>query len=483
MFKRAFLAVRRRKSKSIILFIFLFVVSSMVLCSISIKNATNKSMEDVKKSLSSEITLSQDMSKLRENFEKRERPEEPGNNDFSLEEKKENLKDMHSKMNENSAKKSDVDSISSIDYVADIKYTVSVSGVEENFSLYETTSESSEDRINGMMPGRMKNSNSLEIEGINTFKLQDGYTSGNIELSSGTEFEEDDDDSIIISYELAESNNLKVGDKIKIKDSSDKSHELTIIGIYQYKTANDQRTNYNKVYMNINTAIKFMSETEYNDGNYNVQDVTFYLDNPDNVDKFITEANKKVTDLEERNLTLDIDTETYERMVSSLEGVKKFSNIVLSVVIISSIIVISLMIINSLKDRNYEIGVLLSFGEKKRKIIGQFIIELIIIATAGFILSIGSAKLASQKLANVIIQNQEVQTETMDKFGRGDRGFGMRQSKNKNVDAIKEINVDTNIKDIVLLFGLGYVIIISSMVLPSIKILNTDPKNILTGKE
>ena len=196
MFKRAFLAVRRRKSKSIILFIFLFVVSSMVLCSISIKNATNKSMEDVKKSLSSEITLSQDMSKLRENFEKRERPEEPGNSDFSLEEKKENLKDMHSKMNENSAKKSDVDSISSIDYVADVKYTVSVNGEEENFSLYETTSESSEDRPNGMMPGRMKNSNSLEIEGINTFKLQDGYTSGNIELSSGTEFEEDDEHEI-----------------------------------------------------------------------------------------------------------------------------------------------------------------------------------------------------------------------------------------------------------------------------------------------
>jgi len=485
MIKRAMLAVRRRKVKSIIFLVFLFVVSSLVLCSISIKNATNKSMENVKKSLSSEVTLSQDMSKLREQFEKN-RPE-GGPENYSTDDRKSNLSDMHDKMNENSAKKSDVDKISSINYVTDVKYTVTVSGEEDGFTLYENSnSNNDENNMHGPGMGKMNN-NGLDIEGINTFKLQDGYSTGNIELSSGKAFEEEDDDKVIISYELAETNDLKVGDKIKVKDSDGESHELEIIGIYQYKTASDPRTNYNKIYININTATKFMTDSEYNDGNYSVQGVTFYLDNPDNSDKFIKEANKKVTDLEDRNLVLDIDTETYERMVSSLEGVNKFSNIVLVVVIVASIVVISLMVINSIKDRNYEIGVLLSFGEKKTKIIGQFIIELVIIATIGFILSIGTAKIASQKLANVIIENQETQSETNEKFGRGDRGFGMRPtmniSKNKDVEVVKTVNVDTSVKDIIILFGLGYIIIISSMVIPSIKILNTDPKSILTGKE
>ncbi|MBO5530764.1 MAG: FtsX-like permease family protein [Bacilli bacterium] len=490
MIKRSILAVTRRKTKTIIFLVFLFVVASLVLCSISIKNATNKSMENVKKSLSSEVTLSQDMSKLREQFEKN-RPE-GGPENFSFEDRKSNLSDMHDKMNENSAKKSDVDKISSINYVTDVKYTVTVSGEEDGFTLYENISSSEEtnsDRPNMPSMGKMNN-NGLDIEGINTFKLQDGYSTGNIELSDGKAFEEEDDDKVIISYELATTNDLSVGDKIKVKDSDGESHELEIIGIYQYKTASDPRTNYNKIYININTATKFMTDTEYNDGNYSVQGVTFYLDNPDNSDKFIKEANKKVTDLEDRNLVLDIDTETYERMVSSLEGVNKFSSIVLGVVIIASIVVISLMVINSIKDRNYEIGVLLSFGEKKSKIIGQFIIELVIIATAGFILSIGTAKIASQKLADVIIKNQETQSETNEKFSRGDRGFGMMpggspmgNSKNKDVKVVDEVNVDTSVKDIIILFGLGYIIIISSMVIPSIKILNTDPKSILTGKE
>ena len=491
MIKRAMLAVRRRKVKSVIFLIFLFVVASLVLCSISIKNATNKSMENVKKSLSSEVSLSQDMSKLREEFEKN-RPE-GGPENFSSEDRQENLQSMHDKMNENSAKKSDVDKISSIKYVTDVKYSVTVSGEEDGFTLYENTNSNNE--VNNMqgpkMPGMdRRNNNGLDIEGINTFKLQDGYVSGNIELSDGKAFEEDDDNTVIISYELAETNDLKVGDKIKVKDSDGESHELEIIGIYQYKTASDPRTNYNKIYININTATKFMTDTEYNDGNYNVEGVTFYLDNPDNSEKFIKKANKKVTDLEDRNLKLDIDTETYERMVSSLEGVNKFSNIVLGVVIVASIVVISLMVINFIKDRNYEIGVLLSFGEKKSKIIGQFIIELVIIATAGFILSIGTAKIASQKLADMIIKNQETQSQTNEKFSRGDRGFGMMpgtspkgNSKNKDVKVVDEVNVDTSVKDIIILFGLGYVIIISSMVIPSIKILNTDPKSILTGKE
>ena len=51
MIKRSILAVTRRKTKTIIFLIFLFVVSSLVLCSISIKNATIESMKNVKKLL------------------------------------------------------------------------------------------------------------------------------------------------------------------------------------------------------------------------------------------------------------------------------------------------------------------------------------------------------------------------------------------------------------------------------------------------
>ena len=477
MFKRAWLSVKRKKTKSIILFLFLFIISNLVLSAISIKNATTESMNLAKKSLGGEVSLSMNMEKLRNNF--MDNKEEP-----SIDDKKENMEKMHDKMDESNITKSDVDKLKNIKYVKDIKYTFSVDGEESSFKLYSNSTE--EDGENKDFPKRDNMNNSLQIEAINTFKLQDDYINKNIELTEGEAYDEDDNDTVIISYELANSNNLSINDKIKVKDSSGNEHELTIIGIYQ-NTDSRGFNNYNKIYINTSTGEKFLSEDDYNNGNYKVSSAIFYLDNPENSDKFISKAKKLITDLDDRYLKLDIDKESYEQMVSSLEGVSKFSNTILIVVVLASIVVISLMVINSLKDRNYEIGVLLSLGEKKKKIVGQFIIELILIATIAFVLSIGSSSLISQKLADTVLESQNKVENKMNDSRQGGRGndfspFNMNKGKS-NVKVIDEIDVNVNKEDIGLLFIVGYGIIFISMIVPSIKIINSDPKDILSRRE
>lgn len=477
MFKRAWLSVKRKKTKSIILFLFLFIISNLVLSAISIKNVITESMNLAKKSLGGEVSLSMNMEKLRNNF--MDNKEEP-----SIDDKKENMEKMHDKMDESNITKSDVDKLKNIKYVKDIKYTFSVDGEESSFKLYSNSTE--EDGENKDFSKRDNMNNSLQIEAINTFKLQDDYVNKTIEFTEGEAFDEDDNDTVIISYELANSNNLSINDKIKVKDSSGNEHELTIIGIYQ-NTDSRGFNNYNKIYINTSTGEKFLSEDDYNNGNYKVSSAIFYLDNPENSDKFISKAKKLITDLDDRYLKLDIDKESYEQMVSSLEGVSKFSNTILIVVVLASIVVISLMVINSLKDRNYEIGVLLSLGEKKKKIVGQFIIELILIATIAFVLSIGSSSLISQKLADTVLESQNKVENKMNDSRQGGRGndfspFNMNKGKS-NVKVIDEIDVNVNKEDIGLLFIVGYGIIFISMIVPSIKIINSDPKDILSRRE
>ena len=477
MFKRAWLSVKRKKTKSIILFLFLFIISNLVLSAISIKNATTESMNLAKKSLGGEVSLSMNMEKLRNNF--MDNKEEP-----SIDDKKENMEKMHDKMYESNITKSDVDKLKNIKYVKDIKYTFSVDGEESSFKLYSNSTE--EDGENKDFPKRDNMNNSLQIEAINTFKLQDDYVNKTIEFTEGEAFDEDDNNTVIISYELANSNNLSINDKIKVKDSSENEHELTVIGIYQ-NTDSRGFNNYNKIYINTSTGEKFLSEDDYNNENYKVSSAIFYLDNPENSDKFISKAKKLITDLDDRYLKLDIDKESYEQMVSSLEGVSKFSNTILIVVVLASIVVISLMVINSLKDRNYEIGVLLSLGEKKKKIVGQFIIELILISSIAFVLSIGSSSLISQKLADTILESQDKVENKMNDSRQGGRGndfspFNMNKGKS-NVKVIDEIDVNVNKEDIGLLFIVEYGIIFISMIVPSIKIINSDPKDILSRRE
>lgn len=488
MLKRAKISVTRRKSKTIIFFLFLFIVANLVLSSISIKNATEESMKMARVSLGSEVILQTDMEKIRDEF-MNNKDSEPTTD----ENKKEDMKSMHNAMDESNATINDVNKLKEISYVTDVKYYFNVSATEKSFSLYEAQDD------NNDRPGFGKKMNSgLQVKAINTFKLEDNYVNGTIKLTSGEAFDETKDDTVIISYELATENNLKVGDKITITSSDEKDVELEIIGIYQNSETDMFNNNYNLIYVNTNTGAKLLTDEEYNDGNYKVSKAVFYLDDPENADKFKEEANKLVTDFSDRNLTLDIDNESYEQMISSIEGVAKFSNAVLIIVVIASIVVISLMVINSLKDRNYEIGVLLSLGEKRKKIVGQFIIELVIIATFAFITSIGSSLLISQKLADTLLENQTKVTEKMNTSVSGNRGNGavMDRNMNKREDmsigkitglgtskTIDSIDVSVTIKDILLLFVIGYGIIFVSMIIPSIKILHSDPKDILSRRE
>ena len=491
MLKRAKISVTRRKSKTIIFFLFLLIVANLVLSSISIKNATEESMKMARVSLGSEVILQTDMEKIRDEFMNNK-----DNEQSTDENKKDDMKNMHNAMDESTATINDVNKLKEISYVTDVKYCFNVNATEKSFSLYES---SKEDDNNNDRPEFDKKMNSgLQVKAINTFKLEDNYVNGTIKLTSGEAFDETKDDTAIISYELATENNLKVGDKITITSSDDKDVELEIIGIYQNSETDKFNNNYNLIYVNTNTGAKLLTEEEYNDGNYKVSKAVFYLDDPENADKFKEEANKLVTDFSDRNLTLDIDNESYEQMISSIEGVAKFSNTVLVIVIIASIVVISLMVINSLKDRNYEIGVLLSLGEKRKKIIGQFIIELVIIATLAFITSIGSSLLVSQKLADTLLENQTTVTEKMNTSVSGNRGNGavMNRNMNKREDmsigkmtglgtskTIDSIDVSVTLKDIALLFVIGYGIILVSMIVPSIKILHSDPKDILSRRE
>lgn len=489
MLKRAKISVTRRKSKTIIFFLFLFIVATLVLSSISIKNATEESMKMARVSLGSEVILQTDMEKIRNEF-MNNKDSEPSND----ENKKDDMKNMHNAMDESNATINDINKLKEISYVTDVKYYFNVNATEKSFSLYENSSDDNNDR-----PGFGKKMNSsLQVKAINTFKLEDNYVNGTIKLTSGEAFDETKDDTVIISYELSTENNLNVGDKITITSSDDKDIELEIIGIYQNSETDKFNNNYNLIYVNTNTGTKLLTDEEYNDGNYKVSKAVFYLDDPENADKFKEEANKLVTDFSDRNLTLDIDNESYEQMISSIEGVSKFSNTVLIIVVIASIVVISLMVINSLKDRNYEIGVLLSLGEKRKKIVGQFIIELVIIATFAFITSIGSSLLISQKLADTLLENQTEFTEKMNTSVSGNRGNGAVMDRNMNrredmsigkitglgtSKTINSIDVSVTIKDILLLFVIGYGIILVSMITPSIKILHSDPKDILSRRE
>lgn len=472
MLKRAYLAVIRRKSKTIILGIILLVIANLVLSSITIKNATEEQEKFARESLESKVLLSVDMEKVRSEMTEKVSSGEMNAGNFQ-------------RLEMPSIYISDLNEIIGSEYISDYSFGFDNRAIAVNFDPVEV--QVNDNQRNNQ--NQIIDDADILIKSVNAFELASDVTNDMIELIEGESFNEEDKDNVIISATLSLLNSLNVGDEIQIKPTSDDTVIKTynIIGIYEENSdTSDNRIIdlSNTLYVNTNTGLELLSEDSYNLGDYIIENVVIYIDDPLNTTDFINESKLILTDLESRNLMLDIDTAAYEQMAGPISSVAETSSSILIFVVIASVIILSLLIINQIKDRNYEIGVLLSLGEKKSKIAIQLLMELIIIATISFSISLFTSQFISQQIGDNLLASQIENANSEDTNQRGNHGPMMRNSiQDMNVEVIDTIDVSASLEDYIVLYLVGYGIILTSLLLPIIQILKYEPKTILTRRD
>jgi putative ABC transport system permease protein len=518
MLKRSWLSIKRKLGRTMILTLIFFMMANLVLSAFIIKSAVSAQINYAKSTLGGTISVQADMETIRKNQE----DEMKNGGDPS---------EMFKSMSRPSVSVETANKIVSnyTDYIKDYSYGISVSGNSYNLETVETKGFGGRGGNMGNilgMPSMFGGSNSsndssdstldsdITIYGVNAYAYIDGVSDETITIKDGTYFDENSSDSVMISYEFAELNSLKVEDTIKIKNIyTEKSVYLTIIGIYD---TSSERANANTMYMNTETASKFLDAKDYNDGNYSVNDVKFYMINSDYADEFVEKVNAEFTELAENNLKFAVDTSEYDSLSSSIESVGSFADTILIIVIIASIIIITLIVTINVKDRRYEIGVLMSLGASKKNVIGQIATELIVIGTIGFALASVTGTFFASTLGNSIIESQTTSSNEQSErnFGRpGAMTGGMpgsfsggktRNSNSSNIPDMPDGNASSSMKDIInggrkdqkveldinaelidylLLFITGYFVIIIALVIPSVSVMRYQPKEILAGKE
>jgi len=145
-----------------------------------------------------------------------------------------------------------------------------------------------------------------------------------------------------------------------------------------------------------------------------------------------------------------------------------------------------LIVVINVKDRRYEMGVLLSIGAKRINILGQVFVELVVVSTIGFTLSLGTSQLVAQSMGENLLQQQITSEQELAEESSSNelrRGPFAIQQQTIEVEQIEEIDVTAGPEEYATLFGMGYLILITAMIIPSINILRYQPKSILTSKE
>jgi len=497
MLKRAWLSTIRKPTRSIILATLFFVMANMILATVVIQSSVNRSIDYAKETLSGIVYLQPDMEAIRE----RAMANMPNPSQGQPTSIRIGRPDIPVDM---------VNDIADSKYVKDYTYGISGRADANGFDPIESDNGMS----GGMMIGgngsftRSRAMGNMTILGINSFAFVAGVDSGDVKLADGNIFDETTNNSVMISYGLASENGLKVGDTIRLdtvsmgEEAEVRTIELTIIGIYDTTADNADP---NTIYMNTETAAQFNLEGsgEVPD-NYSVQNVKYYLTNAEYKDAFIAEANDKYPNLADDDLTLNIDDSAYQQMAGPIESVGSFAAVILFIVVIASVAIITLIVTINIKDRRYEMGVLLSLGATRKNIIGQIALELVAVATVGLILSIGTSTFLAQAMGDSMLSSQismnEQRSET--NFGRGMNASGQQGGgrpmtsqrmgggpinimggSNSDAEPIDEIDISASLSDYLILFISSYIIIAVSLIIPSINILRYQPKTILTGKE
>ena len=103
--------------------------------------------------------------------------------------------------------------------------------------------------------------------------------------------------------------------------------------------------------------------------------------------------------------TIEKDTAAFEETLESVSGIKHIIRIMTYSIMLSGIVVLSLILILWLRERIYEIGILLSIGISKIKIITQFILELIFISLPSTIVSLCLGDLLLSKILDGFISS------------------------------------------------------------------------------
>ena len=216
-----------------------------------------------------------------------------------------------------------------------------------------------------------------------------------------------------------------------------------------------------------------------------IDSAVYYLKDPAKMEKFVASASKK---LDTDTMTLSANDQAYQQMLTPLNNVASFATNIVILVAVAGVIILSLIVILSIRERRFEIGVLMSLGENKAKIIGQFFIELFVI----MLVSVSLAGMTGNVIGNVIgnqllsQQNATHQEQSQNNTSQGGGGFMGDLSSpftpsKQEAKQIEKMNVKMTQKTISLLGALALGIVLIAIFVASIGILRMEPKTILTS--
>ncbi|WP_288264125.1 ABC transporter permease [uncultured Streptococcus sp.] len=512
-FKRAWLVTKAKKGRTGLLVLVTSAILIFVLAGLTIKNAANSAVESAKSKAGATVTLSVNREAMMKAF----KPDSENSSDSS---------ESSGDSSDDSSAVTSVDlatakSIAEKDDVASYLFTTTTTATAGDGISAISTSSSSDDASDSASTdsnqpdrGGMMATGDFTITGVNSTDYVADFTSGTSEIKKGVGITSDTaDNSAVISSDLADENNLSVGDTFTVSttvDDTETSYTLTVVGIYDNSSTattaqmmSNASNPQNNIYTNLTTANTMKGEADTLDS------AVYTLSNPKNMDAFVKEIK---SDIDTDSYSVTSSDEIYEQMLSPLNNISSIAQNIVILVAVAGAVILTLIVILSIRERRYEIGVLMSLGENRLKIIGQFFTELLMVTVVSLVIASFAGNFVGNALGNQLLSSSTSTEQTTQNAGPGAGGPGQdTKSSDSNTDTnsnqkpsapgngggrgmgnmvamatsssqeIDDLDIKLTGTDVAKLGGIALLISFVSTILASIGIIRMKPKDILTS--
>lgn len=443
--KRSFLSLQSRKGKSLILLAIFLVVTNLVFAGFTIQNASSKATDLARQQLGADINLRIDINKY--------------------------LEEQNSNQNADEARKvpsiekKEADKLKNSKYLDHYNYLKSV--IAELKELHNV------EPSGGAQSFGPNNNLNYTLQGVRDFSLLEAALDKKLKLVEGEGITSKTvgKNVAMIEKKLAEKNNLKVGDKLQIGEVMDEeltTKELEIIGIYESKEEAPSFGGQSFALLEPANQI-YVPYSVMN----SLENAIYSLKDPKDIDAFKEEAKKLGLPA---YYELDAQDNVYKQMIGPIENIASFSKTIVIMVSIAGATILGLIIMLSIKERRKEMGILLSIGEKKWKLMGQLLVEVLCIAVLAFGLSLATGEKVSQKVGDNLLSSEIAKNEDKPE----DPIAKLSGNPAADVDPVDNIEVSISTEDLGKVGGIGLGIAMLGTILPALSILRLNPKQILS---
>lgn len=226
------------------------------------------------------------------------------------------------------------------------------------------------------------------------------------------------------------------------------------------------------------TDLGFPEKVNQTPGDPLYQYATFYTESGQDYNQ--VKRNIEKLNINWKRYDLIDDSGAVKQLSENFGNISQIGNLLFAICTVAGIIIVFLNFLFWVKQRQKEIGILISLGKSKLEIIGQFLTEAILISCIAFFISIFISPIVAEKMTNYIVMEQN------DQKRESDQVMAEQSEGPTNSDEMSEElgAVDVQVTPIMFVknFLQIFIIIIGAIVLMSFTIMKKQPKDILYAR-